>query len=113
MWFGIWRLTRADDPRFQSLKHRYNKFRPEDTVLICDWHHAEIHLQYDMLIRARAKSLGKSLSHFTWEEAEDLMADLRKVCQKWMRQRTPGTDPLGFKREREIQRYKQGRGHNG
>jgi hypothetical protein len=101
IWFGVF-LKRAGEPRFQELIKRYNEFRPEDTVLICDWHHCEIHAIYDEIIAKDRRRTGVRLAKYRWGQAERLMRDLTKACDDWLKKRTPGLDPALFEEARTM-----------
>ena len=76
--------------RFKIFSERYESFHPDDCVEICDEHHEEIHSIYIGIIRVWAQNNGKSFWQYSWKEAEELMAELRKVCDKWLTTKTPG-----------------------
>jgi len=92
MWHGIWASRRANEARFRAFVARYFEFRPEDCVVICVSHHAEIHAIYDQIIRQDISATGKSLYKYSWQEAERLMAKLEAACRKWEKDETPGID---------------------
>ncbi len=79
--------------RYRSLVQRYASFNPRDVIVLCDWHHCEIHLIYDPIIAKRRLELVKILGDFTWAEADKLMGQLRKLCREWEKKDTPGRDP--------------------
>jgi hypothetical protein len=79
--------------RYQKLCQRYDRFDPKDVVVLCEWHHCEIHLLYDPIISERRVKLQKVLGDFTWGETDKLMSQLRKLCLDWEKKDTPGRDP--------------------
>ena len=87
--------------RYTDLCSRYEKFDERDTVRICAWHHAEIHILYDGIILDFKIKINKVLHDFTWEEADFLMRSLRKACYAWESEITPGINPsLVFGKQR-------------
>jgi hypothetical protein len=77
-----------------EMQKRYKEFRPEDVVHICSWHHAEIHLLYDLEIEKnqRAKKY-KPLAAYTYKQARRLSDEFEKVFNVWIKKITPGADP--------------------
>lgn len=90
MWlrhFGHKRRT----ARFKTFVERYESFLPSDCVEICNEHHEEIHSIYIGIIQVWMRNKkSKPLWSYTWKEAEEMMAELRKVCEKWLTAKTPG-----------------------
>lgn len=67
---------------WQAFRARYYEYRLEDCVLICIHHHREIHELYLPWIIAAARSQGPCRGR-GWTEAEELMRDLRVLCDRW------------------------------
>lgn len=57
------------------------------------WHHAEVHVLYDIIIEEHKKLAGIGLRHYTWEMAEDLMKRLEQAYNRWVKIPTPGFAP--------------------
>lgn len=73
---------------------RYHAFLPQDVVKICNWHHGEIHLLYDIEIdHCLAEKEQKPLNKWSTEEAEWLMDRFQAVFDNWIQKVTPGVDP--------------------
>jgi hypothetical protein len=100
MWIGIWIGKRRGEPEYEALLRRYWEFRPGDIVLVCEWHHAEIHKIYDRVISEFRHKIGKPLRLASWEEAEELMQLLEQVCEAWIEQESPGYDPARLRADR-------------
>lgn len=104
MWIGIWFDRRKGEAEFQELVRLYWKFRPQDIVYLCDWHHAEAHKLYDGIIQKFKLKLGKPLYKAMWSEAEELMRLLEAACEQWLLEVTPGYDPRLLRIERMAQK---------
>ncbi len=92
--------------RYHKLCKRYERFEPKDVIVLCDWHHCEIHLIYDPIIAERRVELQKILGEFTWAEADKLMGQLRKLCREWEKKETPGRDPKDCMPHRRFPNFK-------
>lgn len=97
MWLGIWASRPAI--RYEEFRKRYYRFHPNDTVLLCSYHHAEIHALYDIIIQRSKKAHGR-LYLFTWKQAHKLMAELSDACDVWLKKRTPGISSATLTRKR-------------
>ncbi len=85
---------RAKTKRYKGLVQRYASFNPRDIEVLCNYHHCEIHLIYDELIRRdKAKHRKGSFIDYTWAQASALMSKLGRECYEWMKQETPGRNP--------------------
>lgn len=93
MWIGVWRVRRAGEEKFLKFCYNYHAFLRKDWDRICDRHHAEIHLIYDMIIQQDVARVGRPLAHYSWAQAEKLMAKLEATCVEWLKKDTPGLDP--------------------
>lgn len=102
MWLGVWAGQRRGEKRFEAFKKRYYEFHPDDVVLICYKHHPEIHQVYDEIIARHKASISKSLTNYTWAEAEILMTLLRAACNEWLTTETPGIEPEELNRQRRV-----------
>lgn len=80
--------------RYRTLVKIYHMFRPRDIVVLCAWHHCEIHLIYDKVIAAEGISRGRILTDFTWPQSDTLMRTLRDICKEWEERDTPGRNPI-------------------
>lgn len=82
-------------PEFkEKLKTRYDLFLPEDVSVICAWHHAEIHFEYDRLIeKDQMLKKYKALGSYSVAEAKALMKKFRRHFNVWIKKTTPGLDP--------------------
>lgn len=78
---------------YRKLQQRYNEFRDEDCVLLCEHHHCEIHLRYDQIILDDQADRGRPLRKYTWPQAKSLMKKLEAECLDWEQETTPGVDP--------------------
>lgn len=94
------RHKRNKSEKYKELQERYSLFRDEDTIQICSWHHAEIHLIYDKIIRADASQRLRSLDRYSWKQAHSLMNKLRQACVEWEEEKTPGADPTTVFKEK-------------
>lgn len=123
MWFGVWAgkrgaflldwrhkgkilWPRPAQERWRKFVERYHKFLREDTLILCDRHHAEIHDRYDKIIERHKQRTGKNLAAYSWNDAEDLMNELEAECLKWLEKKTPGIKPstLDARRARKRKR---------
>lgn len=86
--------SKCDSRRYKRFKTRYESFNPRDVVVLCAWHHCEIHLIYDRIIDAYRRREFRILTDFTWEQADGLMAHLKDVCREWEQRDTPGRNPV-------------------
>jgi hypothetical protein len=100
LWLGIWSGRRRTETKWKEFVNRYYSFVPEDCVILCANHHAEIHNIYDKIISHDRRQTGRRLSKYTWPQAEKLMDKLERACIEWLAQQTPGIDYHTFKRER-------------
>lgn len=77
-----------------NLDERYHKFLPKDIARICAWHHAEIHMLYDLEAEKFQRRLKyKPYSQFSYKEATRLMNRFEKTFNLWLPKHTPGVDP--------------------
>jgi len=80
--------------RYKAFLKRYESFDPRDIEVLCAYHHCEIHLIYDDLIREdKAKRRKGSFIDYTWSQATAVMSKLSKECYEWMKRDTPGRNP--------------------
>lgn len=77
----------------RALQQRYEKFLPEDTVILCSWHHAEIHMIYDDIIKKDMQRTRKPIYRYSKKQMERLMKQLEDECLDWEQDRSPGVDP--------------------
>lgn len=76
-----------------ALRVRYEKFLDRDIVLLCSWHHCEIHRHYTWIIQdlvMRHRLLGKAI------RIRDVVLTLRRcksTCKRWLSLITPGLNP--------------------
>lgn len=101
MWFGIWAKRKRGELRWKEFKERYHKFLPEDVVLICDAHHAEIHSIYDKIITKDRAQVQCKLSEYTWVQATQLMNKLEEACLEWLETVTPGISSAEYGERRK------------
>jgi hypothetical protein len=105
----------AKDPKRKGTKKykefckRYELFNPQDVLVLCAYHHCEIHLMYDPIIAERRIKLNRVLGDFTWEQAHDLMRTLRRLCYNWEKEETPGRNPKDCAPTRRFPDFKRGR----
>jgi hypothetical protein len=104
MWFGVWASRRRGETRWKEFIERYYKFLPEDVVLICDSHHAEIHSIYDTLIARDKAWTQRKLSDYTWSQAVLLMNKLEQACIKWLGEQTPGISSAEYGERRKYRK---------
>ena len=83
--------------RYREFVKRYKAFREQDVILLCPWHHCEIHLAYEPIIFSH---LNKPPEVFTWKQAWALMNELEEHCRDWEEEETDGVHPdmCGFDR---------------
>lgn len=82
------------DELVKDMNMRYHEFRKEDIVVVCSWHHAEIHMLYiNILENNQRRKCYKALADYSFKEAQTLMRHFEKACQKWLTKVTPGIDP--------------------
>lgn len=79
--------------KYDAFKRRYEEFREEDTEYLCDWHHAEIHYEYDEIIADHLRLRNVPLEDWTWKQAEALMTDFERRYRKWVEKKTRGRSP--------------------
>jgi len=103
LWFNAW-AHRQHEPKWQEFVKRYHEFRPEDTVVICLRHHAEIHSMYDRIIQEDRKLLGLPLYRYSWKQGTRLMDKLEAVCEEWLKQKTKGIDSAQYDRTKKLRR---------
>lgn len=70
--------------RYKQFVRRYDRFLPEDTVLLCRRCHEEIHNLYYDLIRVDIVARGKHLAAYSWREADALMNKLASACDTFL-----------------------------
>jgi hypothetical protein len=104
MWRGVWSKRRRGEPAWDKFLKRYFEFRPEDTVVVCESHHAEIHVLYDQIIKADRDERGKNLSQYSWSEARQLMTRLEDCCLEWLDYISPGISSELYGRTKDQQR---------
>lgn len=80
--------------KYKKFKARYESFDPRDIVVLCAWHHCEVHLGYDAVILQDKAIRCKVLRDYTWPQADALMRKLRQLCYEWEELKTPGMDPV-------------------
>ena len=109
---------KTKDDRYQRLLQIYNEFRKQDTVIVCPWHHCEIHLLYDQEIHDDQRMRRKRLRDYTWPQANSLMNKLRQLCLDWETETSPGVDPTEceaakrFPRQPQLERPRRGPRHS-
>jgi hypothetical protein len=86
-------FTHRGGRRWYQLMQRYEEFRPEDIIVICEWHHREIHELYWLIVMKHMKRLKLTPRDFSWKQADILMRDLAKCCDRWLKVVTPGSPP--------------------
>lgn len=79
---------------YRALVKRYDEYHPDDIVLLCPWHHCEIHKIYDELISAFAFKVKKRMRNLSWGQAADLMMQFEEMCKEWEKEDTPGLNPV-------------------
>jgi predicted HNH restriction endonuclease len=85
MWIKQFIHLRAT-ARYQRFVTRYESFAESDIVPLCSRCHTKIHTLYIIAIRAAiAEKNYKALRKWSWDEAEELMQYLRKVCLAWLK----------------------------
>lgn len=104
MFFGVWARRRAGEEKFQAFIERYNQFLPEDVVLICGEHHAEIHCIYDKIINDDRTLTRTPFAKYSWAQAERLMEKLTKACNEWLKRQTAGINSDTFTETRNVHR---------
>ena len=108
LWFGVWAWRHKQEgalrKKWKDFIDRYHEFREEDTELVCEDHHAEIHSIYDKIIAEDKARLGRALQHYTWPQAEALMRKLERACDKWLKKRTPGISSLRYGQQKKARR---------
>lgn len=100
---------KTKDERYARLWRKYHKFDPKDTIIICPWHHCEIHLLYDAEIRQDQEQRLKRLRDYTWPQSNSLMKKLEKLCLEWEVETTPGTDPVECEPDKRFPHRKKKR----
>ncbi|KKK51413.1 hypothetical protein LCGC14_3115190, partial [marine sediment metagenome] len=103
---------KTKDDKYWRLCNTYEEFRPEDTVIICPWHHCEIHLLYDQTIHDDQRMRCKRLRDYTWPQAYSLMNKLRQLCLDWETEPSPGVDPVECEPEKRFPQQQKKRGHS-
>lgn len=79
--------------KYKQFCDRYYSFRREDTVVLCPWHHCEIHEIYSRIIAKDTSTRKKPLSRYSWKQAFALMDRLKDTCLEWEEETTPGRNP--------------------
>ena len=102
MWLGIWASRRRGEKRWEEFIARYYKFLPEDVVLICDSHHAEIHSLYDKLITKDRAHTQIAFSKYSWVQAVCLMNKLEQLCNEWLKRESPGISSSSYSETRKV-----------
>lgn len=87
-------LVMVNSKRLRKFRERYEAFRPEDVVSLCDWHHAEIHHHYRAIVDEDRKKVRKAMHAYSWKQAERLMEKLRDFCLEWEKKETSGMNPV-------------------
>lgn len=103
-WINLW--SRFPPPHWRRLgefipsrhillriKERYYQFRPQDTVRLCIFHHAEIHMIYEGIYRSAEAKFKLPWKAFGWREAIYVMRECKIHCKKWMQHPSPGVNP--------------------
>lgn len=101
MWLGIWSGRRRTEPKWKLFVQRYHEFHPEDCVILCPDHHAEIHAIYDKILLADRDFTGRPFSKYSWVQAETLMDKFEEACFVWMAKPTKGIDSVAYGRKRK------------
>jgi len=107
MWLGIWSGRRRTEAKWKAFVNRYYSFLPEDCVILCANHHAEIHVIYDGILLRDRERAGKPFSKYTWPQAETLMLKFEAACDSWMRKATPGVSSTAYGRKRKRDEKKR------
>jgi hypothetical protein len=103
LWLSVW-AHRGKEPKYRALVKRYHEFREEDWERICECHHAEIHLIYDMVIADDMARTGLPLYLYSWKQANILMDKLEQACLTWLALETPGIDSKLYERTKKMWR---------
>lgn len=90
IWLGIWASKRRTEAKWKKFVHDYHAFLEADCVRICDVHHAEIHMLYDVIIQQDQDRTKRRLEDYTWKQADKLMAKLVSVCDRWLQVESKG-----------------------
>lgn len=91
---GAFSHTKSKSKKYKAFVKRYYQFHPDDVVILCPWHHCEIHKKYDKVIKKHIHKRMKRLRDFSWGEAQDLMFELEELCKEWEKEKTPGLNPV-------------------
>jgi hypothetical protein len=91
LWLAPW-ARRQSEVQWRAFVRRYKEFRPEDVVLICEHHHAEIHSIYDQIIADDCAKTGLPLYLYSWKQGRVLMRRLEEACKEWLQHPTSGID---------------------
>lgn len=86
-------FERQGGRRWLALSRRYYDFRPQDIVVLCEWHHREIHELYKVIVSKHVRKIGRRIQQWSWTEADILMKELDAVCKRWLKLITPGSPP--------------------
>lgn len=85
MWIRHFR-RRARYQRYRDFCDRYYEFRPEDCAWLCRECHRTIHRIYFTIIARRVRALDHlECKKWSWEQAEDLMAECRRAFADWIK----------------------------
>jgi len=103
MWFGIWSGRRRGEKKWDTFRERYHKFLPQDCVILCPNHHAEIHAIYDQIIQEDKNETGRNLASYSWRQAEVLMSKLSEECYLWLKTETPGISTTLYAKQKAKQ----------
>lgn len=84
--------------QYMELCRRYHSFHPKDVVRICGDHHEEVHdflEQFDLDWMVEHDCI-KAYRHFTWDQAQALIAARRQFTDQWLKKQTPGMKQRRF-----------------
>lgn len=101
LWLGPW-AHRGAEPQWNKFVARYHEFREADIVVLCSFHHAEIHSIYDKIIAEDSAKLALPLYLYSWAQGRRLMDKLEAECLRWLGTETPGIDPANYGATRRL-----------
>jgi len=81
---------------YKAMQARYDEFREDDIVLLCDWHHEEVHQLYYKRLDRWLSRHGEMFWKWSRPQILEAMNDLRQLCRNWERKPTPGCKPGTF-----------------
>jgi hypothetical protein len=94
LFVSVWTMGgQSRDEDIRKFIRRYWDFNEKDIVRICDRHHAEVHLDIDLIILEHRIKTKKMLEQYTFKEATDLVKRIQKYTDEWLTRETPGVKP--------------------